>query len=108
MSLDRAGVAALLDHTLLKPEATRTQVEALMLEAARGSEAVVASPAPFVLMRALGDYGIDPIVAGLLLMPPFFLIGMATYRIYYETFERRGSDAGVRGIAFFVGPQCVG
>jgi branched-chain amino acid transport system permease protein len=28
---------------------------------------------------------------------------MAIYRIYYETFEKRGSDAGVRGIAFFFG-----
>jgi hypothetical protein len=25
------------------------------------------------------------------------------YRLYYETFEKRGSDAGVRGIAFFFG-----
>ena len=33
MSLDRAGVAALLDHTLLKPEATRGQVEALCRDA---------------------------------------------------------------------------
>jgi branched-chain amino acid transport system permease protein len=33
----------------------------------------------------------------------FFLIGMAMYRFYYETFEKRGSDAGVRGLAFFFG-----
>jgi small-conductance mechanosensitive channel len=37
----------------------RTEVECLMLEAARGSTAVVATPAPFVLMRALGDYSIE-------------------------------------------------
>jgi branched-chain amino acid transport system permease protein len=36
-------------------------------------------------------------------MPVFFVIGMAMYRFYYETFERRGSDAGVRGLAFFFG-----
>jgi branched-chain amino acid transport system permease protein len=36
-------------------------------------------------------------------MPVFFLLGIITYRIYYETFERRGSDAAVRGIAFFFG-----
>jgi len=36
-------------------------------------------------------------------MPPFFLLGMAVYRFYYEAFERRGSEAGVRGIAFFFG-----
>ncbi len=48
-------------------------------------------------------YGIDPLVAGLLITPLFFLFGLAAYRLYYETFEKRGSDAGVRGIAFFFG-----
>ena len=48
-------------------------------------------------------YGIDPLVAGLLITPLFFVFGLATYRLYYETFEKRGSDAGVRGIAFFFG-----
>jgi branched-chain amino acid transport system permease protein len=31
------------------------------------------------------------------------VLGLITYRLYHETFERRGSDAGVRGIAFFFG-----
>jgi len=48
-------------------------------------------------------YDIDPLIAGFLITPVFFLIGLVTYRIYYETFERRGSEAGVRGIAFFFG-----
>jgi branched-chain amino acid transport system permease protein len=51
----------------------------------------------------LYTWGFDPIVAGLTLMPFFFLLGMAVYRFYYETFERRGSEAGVRGLAFFFG-----
>jgi len=51
--------------------------------------------------------GLDPIVAGLLLMPPFFLLGMAVYRFYYETFEKRGAEAGVRGIAFFFGVALI-
>ena len=51
----------------------------------------------------LGLYGFDPIVAGIVLMPAFFLLGMGVYRFYYETFEKRGSEAGVRGIAFFFG-----
>ena len=55
----------------------------------------------------LGEYGVDPLIAGLLLMPPFFLFGMAAYRIYYETFEKRGTDAGVRGLAFFFGVAFV-
>ena len=51
----------------------------------------------------VASYGLDPIVAGLLLMPPFFLLGMGVYRFYYETFEKRGTEAGVRGLAFFFG-----
>jgi branched-chain amino acid transport system permease protein len=51
----------------------------------------------------LGRYGWDPILAGLALMPLFFLLGMGIYRFYYETFEKRGTDAGVRGLAFFFG-----
>jgi len=51
----------------------------------------------------LGRYGWDPIVAGLALMPVFFLLGMALYRFYYEAFEKRGAEAGVRGLAFFFG-----
>jgi branched-chain amino acid transport system permease protein len=51
----------------------------------------------------LNTWGLDPIVAGVALMPVFFLLGMAIYRFYYETFERRGSEAGVRGLAFFFG-----
>jgi branched-chain amino acid transport system permease protein len=67
----------------------------------------VAHPA-FLVMASYGtymlsEYGIDPIVAGLLLTPIFFIIGLGMYRLYYETFEKRGSDAGVRGIAFFFG-----
>jgi len=51
----------------------------------------------------LARYGWDPIVAGLVLMPFFFLLGMAIYRFYYEAFEKRGTEAGVRGLAFFFG-----
>jgi branched-chain amino acid transport system permease protein len=51
----------------------------------------------------LGGWGFDPLIAGLLLMPVFFVIGMLLYRFYYETFERRGSSAGVNGLAFFFG-----
>ena len=51
----------------------------------------------------LGGWGIDPLVSGFLLMPVFFLVGMLLYRFYYETFESRGSAAGVNGLAFFFG-----
>ncbi len=68
----------------------------------------IAHPA-FMVLGAYGTYllnlrfGLDPILAGLALMPLFFLIGMAMYRFYYETFEKRGKDVGVRGLAFFFG-----
>jgi branched-chain amino acid transport system permease protein len=64
---------------------------------------VVGSYCTFLLVRM----GFDPIVAGILLMPPFFLLGMLLYRFYYETFERRGAEAGVRGIAFFFGVALI-
>jgi branched-chain amino acid transport system permease protein len=68
----------------------------------------VAHPA-FLVLASYGvyllndSYDIDPLVAGLIITPLFFLIGFVAYRLYYESFERRGSDAGVRGIAFFFG-----
>jgi branched-chain amino acid transport system permease protein len=71
----------------------------------------VAHPAIMVLGSyctwLLGLWGIDPILAGVLLTAPFFLLGMAVYRFYYEAFERRGSEAGVRGIAFFFGVALI-
>jgi branched-chain amino acid transport system permease protein len=51
--------------------------------------------------------GLDPIVAGVVLMPVFFVLGIAIYRFYYETFEKRGTEAGVRGIAFFFGVALI-
>src|SRR3982751_6512905 len=47
--------------------------------------------------------GLDPLLSGVLLMPLFFVLGILIYRFYYETFEKRGTDAGVRGLAFFFG-----
>lgn len=61
---------------------------------------VAASYAVFFLNDS---YNVDPLLAGLLITPLFFVLGIITYRIYHETFEKRGSDAGVRGIAFFFG-----
>ena len=67
----------------------------------------IAHPA-FLVLGAYGAYllggqGMDPLLAGTLLTPVFFVFGMAVYRFYYVAFERRGSDAGLRGLAFFFG-----
>ena len=68
----------------------------------------VAHPAYLVLASygvfQLNDsYDIDPLLAGVMIAPLLFVLGIVTYRIYHETFEKRGSDAGVRGLAFFFG-----
>ena len=67
----------------------------------------VAHPALMVLGSyctfIVAGWGLDPIVAGVLLMPLFFVFGVLLYRFYYESFEKRGTEAGVRGLAFFFG-----
>src|SRR6185503_6708514 len=71
----------------------------------------VAHPAVMVLgsyvTYLLAAQGLDPIVAGVVLMPVFFLVGVLLYRFYYETFERRGTEAAVRGLAFAFGVALV-
>jgi len=67
----------------------------------------IAHPA-FVILGAYGawllaQHGVDPLVAGALLTPVFFIGGLAVYRFYHAVFERRGTDAGLRGLAFFFG-----
>lgn len=47
-------------------------------------------------------FHIDPIVASIVLMPAFYVLGMAVHWIYDVSFERRG-DAAIRGLAFFFG-----
>jgi branched-chain amino acid transport system permease protein len=67
----------------------------------------VAHPAVMIVgsycTYVLWNYGFDPIVAGVVLMPAFFVVGVLLYRFYYESFEKRGTEAGVRGLAFFFG-----
>ena len=67
----------------------------------------VAHPAVMILgsyiTYLVAGMGLDPILSGLLLTPVFFVVGVLLYRFYYETFERRGTEAGVRGLAFFFG-----
>ena len=67
----------------------------------------IAHPA-FLVLGAFATYvlvghGLDPILGGVLLMPLFFVLGLGVYQFYYVTFERRGTDQGLRGLAFFFG-----
>lgn len=47
-------------------------------------------------------FGIDPILATVITLPLFYLLGMLAYQIYYVSFERR-EDQSLRGLAFFFG-----
>ncbi len=61
--------------------------------------AVIGAYTVLVLNRS---FGIDPILAGLLLTPVFYGAGTTLFRVYYHFFERRG-DEPMRGLAFFFG-----
>jgi branched-chain amino acid transport system permease protein len=47
-------------------------------------------------------FGIDPILAAVILLPAFYVLGMAAYQVYYLAFERR-DDQSIRGLSFFFG-----
>ncbi len=46
--------------------------------------------------------GADPILAAVLMLPVFYVLGAAVYQVYYVSFEKRGQEA-LRGLAFFFG-----
>ncbi|MGA7325647.1 MAG: branched-chain amino acid ABC transporter permease [Rhodomicrobium sp.] len=46
--------------------------------------------------------GIDPIIASIVMLPVFYVLGLFIYQIYYLSFERRGQES-LRGLAFFFG-----
>jgi branched-chain amino acid transport system permease protein len=56
----------------------------------------------FLAFKAQQMLGLDPLVAGLIIAPLFFLLGSLVYRIYHVSFETRGQDA-LRGLTFFFG-----
>lgn len=47
-------------------------------------------------------FGIDPILATVITLPVFYLLGMVAYQVYYVAFERR-DDQSLRGLSFFFG-----
>ena len=48
------------------------------------------------------NFGLDPIVVGLISVPIFFLLGVGMYRFYYVCFERTGQES-LSGLAYFFG-----
>ena len=46
--------------------------------------------------------GVDPILAAIVMMPVFYVLGAGIYQVYYVSFEKRGQES-LRGLAFFFG-----
>jgi branched-chain amino acid transport system permease protein len=67
----------------------------------------IAQPA-FILLGSYAAYiityyvPVDPLVVGFLMLPVFYVIGMAVYRLYYYSFELRGEQS-IQGLASFFG-----
>ena len=67
----------------------------------------IAHPAFIILGSYLAyiinqNFGLDPVLVGLLMLPVFYALGAAVYQVYYLSFEKRGQEA-LRGLAFFFG-----
>jgi branched-chain amino acid transport system permease protein len=67
----------------------------------------IAHPA-FIILGSYSAYiinattGADPILAAIIMMPAFYVLGAGVYQVYYLSFEKRGQEA-LRGLAFFFG-----
>lgn len=56
----------------------------------------------YVAFIANTVFGVDPILAAVIALPFFYLLGMLAYQVYYIAFERR-DDQSLRGLSFFFG-----
>lgn len=56
----------------------------------------------FIAYVMNAQFGLDPILVGLVSMVPFYLLGTMLYSGYEVAFERRGTEL-IRGLAFFFG-----
>src|SRR5258708_33594882 len=48
------------------------------------------------------QFGLDPILTSIIVLPIFYALGAIVYQVYYLSFEKRGQDP-LRGLAFFFG-----
>src|SRR3954465_5704116 len=67
----------------------------------------IAHPAFIILGSYLAyivnaQFGLDPVLVGMVMLPVFYTLGAAVYQVYYLSFEKRGQEA-LRGLAFFFG-----
>jgi len=56
----------------------------------------------FVAYILNNNYGIDPVIIGVVFVPVFYFLGTNLYRFYYASFERTGQES-LSGLAFFFG-----
>ena len=56
----------------------------------------------FVAYYLNSQFGIDPLLASLIAVPPAFYGGRLFYKFYYYAFERHGEES-LQGLAFFFG-----
>ena len=56
----------------------------------------------YLVYLLFDSYGLDPVLAGIVLTPLFFAMGIVVYRVYYASFERTGQES-LSGLAFFFG-----
>ena len=54
----------------------------------------------YVAYAANSSLGVDPILASIVVMPAFYVLGAGVYQVYYTSFEKRGQES-LRGLAFF-------
>ncbi len=52
-------------------------------------------------------YGIDPLVAGVLWVIPFYVLGVLLYKFYSRSFESRGRGNSLQGLTLFFGISLV-
>jgi branched-chain amino acid transport system permease protein len=48
------------------------------------------------------NYGVDPILVSIVVLPVFYALGAGVYQVYYRSFEKHGQET-LRGLAFFFG-----
>jgi branched-chain amino acid transport system permease protein len=56
----------------------------------------------YVAFYVNSHFGVDPVLVGLVFALPFYFLGVAVYRIYYNVFEKTGAES-LRGLVFFFG-----
>jgi branched-chain amino acid transport system permease protein len=56
----------------------------------------------FVAYIVNDNFGIDPVLIGVIFLPAFYFLGTILYRVYYISFERTGQES-LSGLAFFFG-----